>query len=253
MRKSLFLLLMLFNGFTYASDSQNAITNFTTANEFYAQGDFLKASELYLQITELGFESADLHFNLGNTFYKTGNIPAAILHYEKALKIDPSNLDARFNLKLANLKIADKIEAIPELQIKKWWNALVFSKKADSWAWMSVQALFLTALLLAGFVATKKSNLKRVSFYSSIVTLTITLFFVILAYQQKSFIENNSFAIVFSPSLTVRSAPDQSGNKLFVIHEGAKVEILETLSDWKKISLANGNIGWVKSDDLKNI
>jgi tetratricopeptide (TPR) repeat protein len=226
---------------------------FSLANEKYAEGAYVEAIESYRQIAEAGFEAAELYYNLGNAFFKNKNYVSAILNYEKALKLDPAHIDARFNLRLANSKTVDRIDALPELEITKWWRSMVFSKKADDWGWMAINSLVLSLILFGAFMVTSRTALKKTGFYLGILFFIVAINAFVLGRQQVSYLTNTSHAIVFAPSLTVRSAPDNSGTKLFVIHEGTKVQVLESLSEWKKVSLPNGSIGWVKGDVLEVI
>jgi tetratricopeptide (TPR) repeat protein len=226
---------------------------FKKANDAYTSGQFADALEDYQSILNLGFESTSLFYNIGNCHYKTGDFPSAILYFEKALKSDPSNEDIRFNLKLANLKIVDKIDVLPVSPISEWWNKLVFAKSSTTWGWLTIQGFFLFALLLGAFVKTKSVNLKKLFFYGSMLILVLSLFFFTFGYQQKSNLNENKYAIVMTPSLVVFSAPDANGTKLFTIHEGTKIQELENMAGWVKIKLVNGNVGWAQESALRTI
>ena len=226
---------------------------FKSAGEAYTSGDFKRAVETYKQILAQGYEAEDLYFNLGNAYYKSGEIPSAILFYEKALKLNPGNEDARFNLQLANQKTVDKIEPLPELAITAFWRKIVFSRKVDSWGWLTIQVLFLSFLFFAAYVLVNNILLKKIGFFGGLALFCTSILFFMLGYQQKRMMNLNNHAIIYSSSLTARSAPDQSGTKLFVVHEGTKVQLLDSLSEWKKISIPNGSIGWVKSEALEKI
>ena len=125
---------------------------FADGNAAYNEGNFEQALEMYDNILASGVESATLYYNLGNTYYKTKEYAKAILYYEKALKLDPSNEDIKTNLEIANLAVVDKINPIPQSFIAKWWNSLKSLFSADGWAWLSVAAFALLLLCLFAFL-----------------------------------------------------------------------------------------------------
>ncbi len=253
MRNIVLTFLLAFVSFQVFANQDELKNTFIKANDLYSSGEYQQAIDNYQTILDSGYESASLYYNIGNCHYKAENIPAAILHLEKALKSDPSNEDVRFNLKLANLKIVDKIEPIPEMPLKQWWKSLVFSNSVNGWGWLAINFLFLSALLFGAFVVMKYVTIKKLAFYTGIIAIFFSIFFFSLGYQQKSIINNSKYSIVIAPTLTVHSSPDGSGTKLFAIHEGTKVQELEILQDWVKIKLANGNVGWVKEEALVKI
>ena len=102
-----------------AGENQSLITD---ANQSYSDGDFQEAVEWYEQVLANGYEAPQLYYNLGNSYFKSNNLPAAILNYERAKRLAPNDEDITFNLKLANLKTLDKTEPIPPLFFKVCWN-----------------------------------------------------------------------------------------------------------------------------------
>src|SRR4051812_4383220 len=117
MRKYLIVFILCFPLLIMADDSQSL---FNKGNTFYQKEEYDKAIEQYDKLLKQGYESSELYYNLGNSYYKTGNIPSSILNYERALKLSPSDEDIILNLKLANLKIIDKIEPLPQLFYIQW-------------------------------------------------------------------------------------------------------------------------------------
>ncbi|MCL3781250.1 tetratricopeptide repeat protein [Prolixibacteraceae bacterium JC049] len=234
------LLLALSSQFAMASSAL-----MEKANKQYSEQKFAEAVKSYEQIVNGGFESAQLFFNLGNAYYKTGQIPKAILFYEKAKLLNPHDDDINYNLKLANQHIVDKIESLPQVFFTRWWNSIVRYYSADSWAWSSLSAFALFALLLGVFLLTRSGLWKRVSFWLGSFAFIFSCFAFYFAVSQKKMQTQKRSAIVFSPSVTVKSTPAESGTKLFVIHEGIKVQLTDSVSNWKEIKLPDGNKGWL--------
>ena len=232
----------------------NAVDSlFVKANEAYNKEYFEDAVAQYQKIIEQGYESADLYYNLGNAYFKLKDYPSAILYFEKAKKLNPSDEDIAFNLQVANLKIVDKIEPVPELFFKVWWRNFYNLFPADSWAIIGVSSFILFFILLAFYLLSKIIRIRKLAFFAGVFMLFITIFTLSLAHQKHQLIINQNQAIVFVPTLTVKSSPNPNSVDLFVIHEGAKVDIRDEVSGWVEIKIANGSVGWLPADALKKI
>ena len=232
----------------------NAVDSlFVKANEAYTKEFYQEAVDQYQQIIAQGFESADLYFNLGNSYFKLEDYPSAILYFEKAKKLDPSDEDIEFNLQLANLKIVDKIQPVPELFFKIWWKDFYNLFRGDTWAIIGVSGFILFFILLAFYLLSKLTRIRKLAFFAGIFMLFVTLFTLGLAYQKHQYIISQKQAIVFTPTITVKSSPNPNSVDLFVIHEGSKVDIRDEVSGWYEIKIANGSVGWLPADALKKI
>ncbi len=78
--------------------------------------------------------------------------------------------------------------------------------------------------------------------------MLISLFF---AFQKYNMVQKDQPAIVFSQEAEVRSEPNLRSTEAFKLHEGTKVQVLDTVNNWKKIKLVDGKTGWIPSDDIK--
>jgi tetratricopeptide (TPR) repeat protein len=225
---------------------------FELGNEAYKADDFNKSIELYQAILATDHESWELHFNLGNAYFKLGNTARAILHYEKAKKLNPNQEDLLINLEMANLKTVDKVESKPELVISTYWDTLLNTYTIDEWAENSIILSFAALIIMILFLYTR-GLVKKIVFFTSLFVFLVSVIFFMLGHQQKSLQTDQKYAIVFSPSVTVKGSPEDDGTKIFVIHEGTKLKVLGTESDWSRISLMNGTKGWVKSNVYEGI
>ena len=124
---------------------------FTKANFYYNESKYDTALVIYEGILKDGFVSAPLLYNIGNTYFKMRNYPMAILNYEKALKLDPTDDDIRQNLVIANALITDKIEPLPVFFLTKWWRNLGNMLTANGWATVTLVILGIFLLLLFSF------------------------------------------------------------------------------------------------------
>lgn len=219
----------------------------------YTKGDYKSAIDLYEGLLENKGESAAIYYNLGNAYYKDGQIAPAILNYERALLLSPADGDIRFNLQMAKQRSVDKIEPIGEFFLAKWFHAVQNLASADRWGTIGIVCFLLCLVCLSVFFFSRQRHFKQIGFYSAVVLLAIVVVANVFASNQADEITNRTEAIVFSPTVTVKSSPDQSGTDLFVIHEGTKVSIKSTLGEWSEISLEDGNVGWMPSKDIVKI
>lgn len=248
---SLFKTLLIF-GFVIFSINLKAAT-FENGNKLYAEGKYEEAIKEYEAVIAADQLSTDIYFNLGNAYYKTENVAGAILNYEKALKLKPDNEDALFNLKMANKRTIDKIDRLPELFIGNTWRNLVTSRTVAGWAYYCVGLIFLSLLFFVAYLLMRQVMIKKTSFYAGILFFILSLFSWLMAAQHNTIVQEASEAIIFSSTITVQSEPNQNAEKLFTLHEGTKVKLLEEANSWSKIKLPNGNVGWVNSESLKRI
>ncbi|GHV47287.1 hypothetical protein FACS1894181_00440 [Bacteroidia bacterium] len=223
------------------------------AEATYAQGDYTKAAELYRSILQTYGESAEAYYNLGNAYYKANDIAPAILYYERALLIDPGDADIRFNLEMARQRTVDKIIPIGDFFLVKWLQSVQNMGAADSWAKFGIGGFLLFIGCLFLYFFSRQSKLKKLGFYLGIAFLFLVIAANIFARGQKNELSNRNTAIVFSPTVTVKSSPNQSGTDLFLLHEGTKVLIRSAIGEWKEIELEDGNIGWMPAKDIEII
>lgn len=228
-------------------------SRFTKANALFQDGKFEEAKSGYLDILKTGVQSPELYYNLGNAYYKLGELPFAIINYERARLLSPSDEDIKANLDLSNSQIVDKITPLGEFFLAGWITSLRDSKDSDSWAIWAVITFFLTLGCIGSFFFVNNSVVKRVAFSAGILLLLINIFSFSFASAQKNKFTSHSNAIVFSPTVTVKSSPDLTGSDLFILHEGTKVSILRMLGSWAEIRLKDGNVGWLPKDSFEVI
>ncbi len=231
----------------------NADSAFSAANKEYINENYNEAVRQYEAILGQGYESAELYFNLGNAYFKLTNYPKSILNYERAQLHDPRNDNIKFNLAKAQIYIVDQIEEIPEIIITKWLRHAIAWFWSDTWAWMSIISFL---LCLAGFLLyflMSKISFRRTGFYIGILFLILSVFTFVMASKARSILVNSSGAIVMTPTVTVKGSPSKTSTDLFIVHEGAKVFILEELNEWFEIKLSDGKQGWLLKSDIEPI
>ena len=224
------------------------------ANAAYAEGRWDAAASGYEMISDMGLESAALYCNTGNAYAKSGNVPMAILYYERALKADPSYEDAAYNLELMNTRIQDRIDPVPEFFLKKWLSAISYIMNSDAWAIVSLVLLGLTLAMFLLFLLAPSVAGRRTGFFIGLVLLVFMSFALGFSISQKKTYMNADKAIVMRPVVSVKSSPSTESSKdLFILHEGTKVTVLDQVGTWNNISLADGRQGWLPASDMERI
>ena len=224
------------------------------ANLAYTEGRWQDAVDGYQMIADASLESAPLWCNLGDAYYRTGNVSKAILCYERALKIDPSYDDARFNLDFLNSQIQDRIDPVPELILKTWMRKVSHLLDSNSWAVCFLVLLALTLAMVLMFLLSSTLAGRRVGFFTALVTLLLAAAALSFSVWQKGEYMQADKAIVMRPVSSVKSSPSyESAKDLFVLHEGTKVKIIDSVGSWNNVELADGRQGWIPSSDLERI
>ncbi|MDR2847506.1 MAG: tetratricopeptide repeat protein [Bacteroidales bacterium] len=249
--KGLFItLLMVVSTVLHASEMDSTLNR---AELLYQHNEFTEASRQYQTVIDSDWTSAALFYNMGNACFKNHDIKSAILYYERAKRLAPNDEDTNWNLQLTRSLIFDKVEAVPELFFITWGKNLrdLFSVRA--WAWTSIAFFILTLLTALGFLFFRKLHLKRIAFPVGVVAFMLCIGSLSLGFLQKANVERVDEAIVFVPSVTLKSSPDDSGNNLFILHEGIKVYITDRVGDWCEVRIADGNKGWMRAKELEVI
>jgi tetratricopeptide (TPR) repeat protein len=226
---------------------------FSKANELYAGGNHQEAIIQYNRILAEGYHSAPLYYNLGNAYYRSGLIPQAILNYERAHLLAPGDEDIRFNLNLARMNVKDRIEELPVFFVNRWWKGARDLMSYRKWAAASAVTFVFSLVLLSLFLLASSTALKKTFFWFFIPVFLLSAVSFTFGLDQRNFIKNNNSAIVFSPVVSVKSSPDINSTDLFVIHEGTRVTVEDSIGDWRAVRLSDGNKGWLHKDGLEMI
>jgi tetratricopeptide (TPR) repeat protein len=251
--KALFSITGMWLLFANLAFGNNYINIFNRANEFYKKEQYDTSIILYESILKSGIESTEVYYNLGNAYYKKKNIAEAILNFERAHKLSPGDDNINFNLQLAQTMIVDKINTLPEFFLKHWWRYFSDFFSSDDWGILSILFFILALILAAVYLFTIRIWLKKLSFWLVLILIIISMVSFVNSYQLKSKSLAKKSAIVMTPSITIKSSPDENGTDLFVIHEGLKVWVIDKVDNWSKITIADGNSGWLKNSDIEPI
>jgi hypothetical protein len=236
-----------------AAGAQSPDSAFARATELYRAGAFSDAAKTLESIVAQGVASGEVYYNLGNAYYRDGNVGRAILAFERAARLLPSDNDVAHNLRLARLKAVDRIDPVPEFFLMDWLRAI-----SEVLPPSAARALFLffwaavfgslVALYLGRTAAVVRSA--RIAFF---VAVPLAVLLGGLWTAQFTALNEERTGVILTPTVTARSSPDANAVDAFVIHEGLKVEIGVTVDGWTRITLADGKVGWVREGDVEEI
>ena len=243
-------ILLFTSGLAKAADN-NALLD--SANSYYSSANYEKAITAYDSIIKSGYQSSEIYFNLGNAYFKSNKITPAILNYEKAKLLSPEDEDIQFNLDLANKYITDKIEVLPEFFLNQWLNKIISIFSSDTWAYISLISFISMLVLVLLFLFSRIIFLKKLTFGLAILFLILSIKSYVFASIQKSDITECNSALILTPTVNIKSSPDDKGTDIFVLHEGTKLVIEDSLLNWYNIKLKNGNEGWLHKEDIVKI
>lgn len=250
MKKIIILLLLVSFAPLYANDNGEL---WLKANDAYSMGQYATALSEYRKIEESGYESYKLYYNMGNAYYKTDNIGKAILYYEKALKLNPAGVDAKNNLQIAKLQTLDKIDVLPEFILTTWVKKIRNMISSNGWAYMAVGLFAVVCIFLLMFKFAPGTGGRKLSFVLACVMFLFFVFALLFAFNLRANAAADDSAVVMVPVSNVKSAPNSTGNNLFILHEGTKVEILEEAGKWCRVEISDGRQGWLEIKDVEVI
>jgi len=229
---------------------------FSEANQQYSDGNYAQAAQMYQELIAeqscINDLTPELYYNLGNAYFKQGEIAQSILAYERCLRLDPRNKDAKYNLAFAQSRIIDNIEDNQTFFISSWLRAVRNSLTEQTWMILSICMFVLVLIGALLFALSKEPWLRKSAFYTAMFALLISICACANAGSLHSRDNDRNEAIITQGIVNVKASPDRSGTELFTLHEGTKVTIHEVLGDWCNIHVGN-NVGWIKLAALERI
>jgi len=224
---------------------------FEQGNQLYNDGKYAEAIDKYKAILDTENHSAELYFNLANAHYKLNHIAPSIFYYEKALKLSPKDQDIKNNLAFANNMTIDDIEVIPNAGFSKLIRNITDIMRFDSWAKLAVASVIMFVLIFLIYYFTYSTFKKRLAFITSNLFLFLAAISVAIAFHNYNLNKKDKPAIIFAQETVIKSEPNNRSQELFRLHEGTKVQIIDTINQWKEIKLTDGKTGWIENEDIK--
>lgn len=223
---------------------------FAEGNRLYEQNRFEEAIQSYEGLLAGGANHPDVHYNLGNAYFKSGHLGKAIVHFEKALRLQPGDRDIAENLAFARARCTDKVE---ESNPPFWMSGLLgvhraFSSRQKVWAilllWLAANAFFAWGCIRS------RDTIRRITGWGLSLSLIFLACFTLSAFVQYRQ-DGKQEAIVVVESSQLYSGPAETNSVLTVIHEGFKVEIRQQTAGWSQVVLPNGWNGWIHRHHLQ--
>ncbi|MBT4825361.1 MAG: tetratricopeptide repeat protein [Flavobacteriaceae bacterium] len=252
MRKILMLFLVSFFH-CFVAFGQEKDTTFENANAAYNAGQFEKAVMLYKQILESGQHSAELYFNLGNSYYRLNQVGESIFYFEKAKQLQPTDEDINVNSSFAQNMAIDAVEVLPKSQVTQLKDSIIELFSQEGWAYFIVLLAWLLVLFWGLYLWNKIPFIKRTFFVSSLVLALFLIGSLFIAVIKSANTADTTYGILFNEKMEVWAEPNSRAEVLFLLHEGTKVQMLDELQDWQKIRIANGSEGWIKNAKVRSL
>ena len=225
---------------------------FESANDYYSNGDYSNAINLYLQIVDSGYESHSLYYNLGNSHYKLNNIAESNYYFEMAKRLSPNDSDINVNLSFAQNMRVDKIEKLPVSQLERIRVKTINLFSVNSWKIIFLIFIWLLCISIFLYIYYTDPFKKKLFFNISIGLILISSLTYWISYEKK--IESDKlYGIIYPKEIEVWSEPNKLSVLKFLLHEGTKVELINQAQDWTNIKLENGTTGWLYTDVIKSI
>ncbi len=223
---------------------------FKEANDLYRQGRYREAAPIYEALVSEGAISAALYYNLGNAYFKQGQIGKTVLSYERALRLSPQDKEILGNLSYAREFVQDKV-AGPEPSIwARRFNTLYERLTLNMTLTLSSLFYFFLTLVVCAMIlrpVSRRPLRKWIILFSVLFCVSLSLV------GTKLFSERYSEAVIVAREVEVRYGPSLQETKAFLLHEGTKCAIREVSGEWALIWLPNDQGGWIPRESLEQM
>lgn len=236
--------------FSVCINAQND-TVFNEGNTLYNQGKYAEAIKKYEALLDKNEHAVALYFNLANAHYKLNNIAPSVYYFEKAKLLSTDDKDIENNLVFAQNMTVDAIDTLPEVGFSRIFKNIVNTFSSDSWAKLAISGILVFVLFFLLYHFTSATSQKRVAFVISVLGFLAAVFSLVIAFQKNNLEIKNNPAIVFAQESRVKADPNNTSEEVFRLHEGTKVQVLESYENWCKIEIADKTTGWIPSEDVK--
>ena len=232
---------------------QEKETTFENANSAYNAGQYENAVMLYKEILESGQHSAELYFNLANSYYRLNQVGESIFYFEKAKQLNPTDDDINVNSNFAQNMAIDAVEVLPKSQITQLREKTIDLFSQDAWAYFIILLAWFLVFFWGLYLWNKVPVIKRTFFIFSLVLGLLLMGSLSIAVIKSSKTADTTYGILFNKKIEVWAEPNSRAEVLFLLHQGTKVQMLDQLQDWRKIRIANGSEGWIKNGRVRSL
>lgn len=248
----------------YASEgAAEAQNEWQRALDAYSAKNYAEAKASFEKVASMGYATADLYYNLGNTYFKLGQqherpyadgeLGRAILNYRRALRLDPTMEDARYNLDIAQDHTNDA-EPLPLSVMGSILSGFRGLMSSNGWGILSVVLLVVALSLILLYLLSDKVALRKVSFFVAIAMIFAFVLTTALSIASRSTYEHSTEAVVLcNDVISVHASPDNTSKVIRQPSQGVSVYILRTHGDWTEIEFVDGEKGWVPSKSVERV
>jgi tetratricopeptide (TPR) repeat protein len=240
-----------------------ALSNVERGDSAYSKSAYTEALGYYTEALNKEGSSSNLYYNIGNTYFRLNDLGHAVINYERALMVDPSNEDARTNLEFVKTKIQDKPEDDSTFLSNVHQN-IIAMHSPDAWAWIAFSLFVIVIGAIAVYLFTTNINVRKAGFFGGIVVLVVFLYVLSVAKSAADAVDDHEQAVVIVPSTNLRSEPQTAQSKtdkVVPIHEGTKLIIVDSLATpddpatmmWYDVKINNSTRAWVSSADVERL
>jgi hypothetical protein len=272
MRKGLFITLCVAVAMVMPTAKSHAADSATVARASWEAGiaaynnkEYAEAVEAFESIVAQGKASADVYYNLANAYFKLGGqstssrpfaggeLGRAVLNYERALRLDPTLDDARYNLDIAKDYTNDTV-AVPEGFIVRLWHSVAGLMTTNGWAILSVVMFGVALVLTIVYLLHRAIVVRKVAFFLSLAVFVVFIFATIFALTERSAAEvDNRAVILTTDTIPVHASPDSGSKIIRQPSQGVTVKVARTQDEWTEVRFADGEKGWVRTHNVEII
>jgi len=245
MKSSACFIAFIFSAVWAASSPAQTDTDFTKANQEYAQGHFKEATSGYEALVRAGEWSANVFYDLGNAYFRTGDFGRAVLNYERALALERHHPEATANLQIAR----DEARAL-EMQQSSPERYLQFAS-VNQYSIAATIAFWLAIFAIVVLIFARRRSAMTITV--SILCLLVCAVSIYAAYALEQGSKGHGLAIVTGKDVQARLATADTANSVLALPPGSEIKILSTRGDWTYAALPNNLRGWIPAKDAEQV
>lgn len=226
----------------------------------YEADNYVQAEQYYLSALKEEGASPSLYYNIGNACYRQGNLGKAVVNYERALKLDPTDEDARANLEFVQGKLADK-QLDDGSIMTRISDSAISAFKADTWAAIAVGLFAIFIACMAVYLFASAVVLRKISFFGGIAVFIVTFVAVLISFAAANRKVSSDYGVILPPAAQLATTPREArsqSEQAFLLHEGTKVLIVDSISTaaegkWYEVRVGARDRAWIKAEDIEKI
>lgn len=264
------------------------VTVLSEADSAYAHKDYARAIELYQDVAGAEGVSASLLFNIGNSYYQTGDYGNAMLYWQRARRLDPSSKEINANISYLRSRVEDankaeqrgrrlKVTTDEKSFFQSVYASIAENTSSNTWAFWGGLTFLLFVAGAALYIFSRNVLVKKGGFFGGLLSLLLSIGFIICAIYSVRAMDSRDKGVVTAFKIPLLTEPGQmrqisetesdnspksspkSPSNAPVLTKGTEVMIVSEEIDieghvtWYKVRLNSDYIGWIPADALSII